>query len=130
MDQKELLYKITVAENHIDDLDHVNNVQYLNYVQNAAEKHWNILSCPEIDIKYVWVVIRHEIDYFKSAKFGDELEIRTWIGDTSGVKSDRFVEIKRANAIIAKAKTTWCLLDKKSMRPTRIPSEIMDALYN
>ena len=130
MRNKEHIYTVTVSEDVIDTLNHVNNVEYLNFVQDAAEKHWSILSTPEIDRKFVWVVLRHEIDYKKAAKLNDLLEIKTWIGESSGVKSERFVEIRKDNALIAKAKTIWCLLDKKTMRPHRIPKEVIDILHH
>lgn len=127
---KQLVYSRKVTENEIDALNHLNNVQYLNYVQDAAEKHWKALSNSKIDTQYVWVVLRHEIDYLKSAKLNDELEIKTWIGESAGVKSERFVEILKNDVLIAKAKTVWCLLDSKTMRPVRIPLEIMNILYH
>ena len=112
MRNKQHIYTVTVSEQVIDTLNHVNNVEYLNFVQDAAEKHWSILSTREIDEKFVWVVLRHEIDYKKAAKLNDLLEIKTWIGESSGVKSERFVEIRKDNALIAKAKTIWWLFFK------------------
>jgi acyl-CoA thioester hydrolase len=130
MKGKEHSYSIAVSKREIDDLQHVNNVAYLNYVQDAAENHWKILSNPNIDAQFIWVVVRHEIDYLKQAVLNDTLLIHTWVGESSGVRSIRFVDIKRNNLLIARAKTTWCLLDKKSMRPVRIPKEIIQILYN
>ncbi|MFD1294095.1 acyl-CoA thioesterase [Lutibacter holmesii] len=117
-----------VSENAIDNLNHVNNLVYLEWVLKAAEKHWNKLSSKIINQKYVWVVLRHEIDYIAAAKLGDKITIETWIGESVGVKSDRYVEIKRGNKLLAKAKTTWCLLDKKKMRAVRIPTDVLDIL--
>jgi acyl-CoA thioester hydrolase len=126
--KNEYTFSLIVKKNEIDDLNHVNNINYIKWVQNAAQKHWKILSSTNFDAKYVWVVLRHEIDYLNSAKLNDELTVFTWIGASSGVKSERFVEIKKASKLIAKAKTIWCLLDKQTMKPTRIPLEIMKIL--
>ena len=122
-------YTLVVTDDVIDNLNHVNNIHYVQWVQNAAQKHWAILSNENMDAKYVWVVIRHEVDYLSSAKLNDVLTVSTWIGDSYGVKSERFVEIKKGSKLIAKAKTTWCLLDKETMKPTRIPLEIMQILH-
>jgi len=122
------IFTLKVQENELDDLNHVNNIHYMKWVQEAAQKHWNILSNINLDALYVWVVLRHEIDYMSSAKLHDSLTVDTWIGDSYGVKSVRFVEIKKDSKIIAKAKTIWCLLDKKTMKPARIPSEIIKIL--
>jgi len=120
--------KHTVTSNEIDLLGHVNNICYIQWVQNAAEKHWGVLSKNHAFNSYVWVVLRHEIDYLSSAKLEDEITIRTWVGASYGVKSERFVEILKDGKILAKAKTIWCLLDKKRMKVVRIPSEVLDVV--
>ncbi|MBL4938752.1 MAG: thioesterase family protein [Lutibacter sp.] len=95
------------TKNEIDNLNHVNNIHYVQWVQKAAQKHWKSLSHTNFAAKYVWVVLRHEVDYLSSAKLNDELMVHTWKGASFGVKSERFVEIKKESKIIAKAKTIW-----------------------
>lgn len=112
----------------IDDLGHVNNVNYLKWVQEIAEKHWTSLTNPAIDKYYVWVVLRHEIDYFSAAFKDDKIVLKTWIGESYGLKSERFVEVIRDDKVICQAKTIWCLLDKISMKPVRIPIKILELL--
>ncbi len=121
-------YTLVVNENEIDNLNHVNNIHYIQWVQNAAQRHWNILSNSNLGEKYVWVVLRHEIDYLAAANLNDKITVNTWIGDSYGVKSIRFVEIIKDSKVIAKAKTIWCLLDKNKMKPVRIPQEILKIL--
>lgn len=118
-------FNVTVTENEIDALNHVNNLVYIQWVLNAAEKHWELLSSNSINEKYVWVVLRHEIDYLSAAMLHDEVAISTYIGESNGAKSERFVEIRKGDKLLVKAKTIWCLLDRKSMRALRIPSEIV-----
>jgi len=121
-------FKHTVISSEIDLLGHVNNVCYIQWVQNAAEKHWGVLSENHEFNSFVWVVLRHEIDYLSSAKLDDEITIRTWVGESYGVKSERFVEILKDGKILAKAKTIWCLLDKKKMKVVRIPQEVLEVV--
>ena len=121
-------YTITVKPAHIDALNHVNNVVYLQWVNDVSERHWAVLSNPAIDKKYFWVAIRHEIDYLSPAFLGDELEIRTWVGKTAGVRSVRHVEIYRDDKLLTKSQTTWCLIDAVSGKITRISQEIRDLL--
>ncbi len=117
-----------VQKNDIDLLDHVNNVVYLQWVNDISEKHWNILSNEDIDSKYYWVATRHEIDYVNQAILGDQITVYTWIGKTGGVRSIRNVHIYRKETLLAKAKTTWCLVDKKTNKPTRIQQDILNIL--
>jgi len=117
-----------VKADEIDMLNHVNNVVYVQWVNDIAEKHWSILSNEALDKKYFWVAIRHEIDYLQQAFLGDHITVYTWIGETGGVRSIRNVHIYKENTLLAKAKTTWCLMDVKTLKPTRIQKDILDIL--
>ena len=67
-------YSRTVLENEIDHLNHVNNIWYVQWVQQAAEKHWNQLIGDLNMDTYVWIVLRHEIDYLTSAQLNHGLK--------------------------------------------------------
>lgn len=121
-------YKIKVESRHIDTLLHVNNVVYLQWVNDISEKHWNKLAINGLKEKYFWVVLRHELDYLNEAVLGDELTLYTWIGESKGVKSVRHVEISKGETLLLKAASTWCLIDAKTLRPTRIKNDILDVL--
>lgn len=121
-------YKTKVESHHIDTLMHVNNVVYLQWVNDISERHWNKLAINGIKEKYFWVVLRHELDYLNEAVLGDELTIHTWIGESRGVKSVRHVEISKGETLLLKAASTWCLIDAKTLRPTRIKNDILDVL--
>lgn len=113
----------------IDELGHVNNVVYLRWVQDASAAHWQVLSTEEIRKTFAWVVSRHEIDYKASALPGDELHAETWVGETEGVRSVRYVNIVNSSGkVLAAARTTWVLIDAVSGRPRRIEGEISDML--
>ena len=122
------LITIRVTEKDIDELQHVNNVVYLQWVQDVANQHWNQLKEGYDTSEYVWVVIRHELDYLGQATLGDEIRIKTWVGDTGGIKSVRHVEFYKNEKVIVKAKTNWCLVDAKTLRPKRITGEILRVL--
>jgi acyl-CoA thioester hydrolase len=118
----------TVVTSNIDELNHVNNVVYLQWIQDIAGLHWNELKQGVDTAAYVWVVIRHEIDYLNQALLGDTLLAKTWVGKTAGVKSIRHVEFYRNNKLLVKAQTTFCLLHAKSFKPMRITDEILAML--
>ena len=118
----------TVVTSNIDELNHVNNVVYLQWIQDIANLHWNELKQGVDTAAYVWVVIRHEIDYLNQALLGDTLLAKTWVGKTAGVKSIRHVEFYRNNKLLVKAQTTFCLLHAKSLKPMRITDEILAML--
>lgn len=120
--------KHRVVAKEIDDLQHVNNVVYLSWIQDIANEHWTLLKQGHATDNYVWVVVRHEIDYLRQAVLNDVVDIRTWVGKTEGVKSVRHVEIWKGKTLLVKAQTTFCLLDATSFKPTRITDEILAVL--
>jgi len=122
---KKFRHPLHIKSSDIDTLGHVNNVVYLRWVQEAAEAHWNSLTSKSERTELAWVVIRHEIDYYQSAKITDDLYALTWVEASEGVKSIRIVEIFTPHEkLLAKSRTTWCLIDAKTQRPKRISDEI------
>ena len=114
--------KLVVEEKHLDKQRHVNNVQYVQWVQDVAEEHWEARASEEQKAKVIWVVVRHEIDYKKEAFLGDQISLQTYVGKTTHVTSVRYVIIKNLETekTLAEAKTTWCLLDAESKKPVKI----------
>lgn len=120
-------YRIKVMQEHIDELEHVNNVVYVQFMQDVADKHWHSIDLNDLEKEVVWVVRRHEIDYLHPAVLGDELLIRTWTGEHGTVTWDRHYEIIRPadQKKIIMAKSVWVLLDKNTGRPRRIEEPIL-----
>lgn len=121
---------ITARAADIDELGHVNNVVYVRYVQEVAAEHWSQVASNELREKYLWVVLRHEIDYRHPAFLGDRIVGTTWVGEHHGARFERFVELtsEKDQKIIAEAKTIWCMLDAKTMRPVRITNDVLAVL--
>jgi len=117
--------KYTVKSSHIDELNHVNNVVYLQWIQDIANLHWTQLKKSEDTTDYVWAVIRHEIEYVGQALLGDSIVAKTWVGKTGGIRSIRHVEFYKNNKLIVKAQTMFCLVNSKSFKPTRITDQIL-----
>ncbi|HEX5169973.1 MAG TPA: thioesterase family protein [Cyclobacteriaceae bacterium] len=125
-------HTITVQPGDLDELNHVNNVVYLQWVQDAASAHWNAFATQAIKEKFFWVVLRHEINYKTPALLGDEIIAKTWVQDYQGAKSTRIVQLFRArdNLLLAEAKTLWCLMSRQTGRPTRIGEDIKEVFVS
>ena len=108
-----------------DELGHVNNAVYLRWAQEIAIAHWRARARADWVSAYVWVVVRHEIDYRAALTLEDEAEARTWV-DPEGARGPlwaRFVDIAKPGAKAAVSlKSTWCMLDIETRRPRRVPS--------
>ena len=110
----------------IDEQNHVNNTVYLRWVQDVATAHWKSVASIEAQNAIGWVVLRHEIDYKIPACLGDEIILRTWVGEASRLKFERFTEVRRKidNQFLAQARTVWVPLDTRTGKPTRVPAEV------
>ena len=129
---KALEKEITVSKNDLDDLNHVNNVVYIQWIQAIAKKHWKNLVSNEIIKNYYWVLLEHQIKYLYPALLDDKISIKTYIKKTEEIKSSRVVEIynKDTNKLLVTSKTIWCLINSKTNKPTRITDEIRQAFNN
>ncbi|GAA4950895.1 acyl-CoA thioesterase [Algibacter agarivorans] len=124
------IYETTLAvtKTHIDDLNHVNNVHYVQWVQNIAKAHWQSKASEDLQNRYSWFLISHFIEYRNAAFLNDTIKIKTYIEKSEGVTSTRIVEMHHANTnkLLAKSETKWCFVNAKTERPTRITQEIVD----
>ncbi|MEO7529893.1 MAG: thioesterase family protein [Sediminibacterium sp.] len=125
--KKSFAYNFTVTEDHLDDRRHVNNVVYVQWMQEAADKHWSYYVAKELEEQVIWMVRRHEIDYLNQAFLHDVLLMRTWTGEHTAVTWDRHYEIIRPSdhKKIISAKSVWVLLDKALVKPRRIDESIL-----
>jgi acyl-CoA thioester hydrolase len=118
--------RISVMPEDIDVMNHVNNVAYLRWVQEVAVAHWRTAATAAEQQQWLWVVLRHEIDYKQPAVLGDEIVARTWVGNASRVKFERNTEILRAGegTLLAKAVSWWCSIDALTRRPSAASEEL------
>lgn len=116
-----------VFPEHIDALGHVNNVQYLYWVQDAAHNHWEALI-QNIDKPLgVWVVRSHSITYKQAALEGDKLTLKTYVKQSRGVLSERIVEIFNAEQnLLAVCSTQWCYINPINQKPEMIPNTVLE----
>lgn len=117
------LYTPTAAD--IDELGHVNNAVWVQWIQDMATSHWRAVAAPEHVAAYIWVVVRHEIDYVGNAGPGETVAARTWVGEAPrGARFDRHVEFSRDGRVLVRAKTTWAIVDKATGRIRRVPPDV------
>jgi len=118
---------ITAGDEHIDELGHVNNAVWVQWIQDVAVAHWDSLADPAHKEDYYWVVVRHEIDYLRSVLPGETVIARTWIGEPPrGARSERVMEfVGEDGKPRVKARTQWAIIDKALGRPIRVPPEVV-----
>jgi acyl-CoA thioester hydrolase len=129
MSSKIHISEIIVRATDLDELEHVNNVVYFSYLQEAAIQHWYSAVPTEISDSLRWVVKKHEIEYFKPAFLNDILTIKTWIDSFGGVTCLRFYEIFRDTDLIVQAQTQWVAIDPVTMKPKRLDTKILEEIF-
>ena len=117
------------APGHIDELGHVNNTVWVQWIQDMATAHWDAVARPEDRTAFFWVVVRHEIDYRGNVSEGESVTATTWIeGPAKGAKSLRRVEFTdAAGKRLVSAATTWAMLDRATSRLARVRPEVLAA---
>ena len=118
--------RITAQDADIDELGHVNNAAWVRWIQDVAVAHWRAVAPASHVDAYVWVVIRHEIDYLRAVGPDETVTGRTWVPDPPrGARYDRHVAFTGEDGKVrVRAKTTWAILDKVTGRPLRVPPEV------
>ena len=117
----------TASAVDIDELGHVNNAVWVRWVQDLATAHWAAAATPAQVAAYVWVVVRHEVDYTGNLAEGGRVVGRTWVAETAvGAKFDRYAEFSKEGRVIVRARTTWAILSRDSLRPIRVPKEVVE----
>ena len=116
----------TARAEHIDVMGHVNNAVWVQWIQDMATAHWEAVAREEDKARYVWLVVRHEIDYRGNIELGESVTGETFIpGEPRGAKFDRRVDFRNADGrVIVSANTTWALLDRATGRPQRVQPDL------
>jgi len=118
---------LTAEAEHIDELGHVNNAVWVQWMEHVAVAHWRSVADPAHQDKFFWVVVRHEIDYLRAALEGERLTARTWAGEApKGARFDRHMEfIGEDGQVRVRARSWWAIIDKALGRPIRVPADVV-----
>ena len=121
-------YRLTIPHDAIDENGHVNNVAYVQWMQDAAVRHFEFLGGAALMMEAgaTWVVRSHKIEYLSPAFAGEEIEVRTWIASVRRVRSLRKYEFLRATdgTLLVRGETDWVFVDVRDGRPVSIPASI------
>ena len=120
-------HRIVAPADAIDELGHVNNAVWVRWIQEVALAHWYSVADPAHQDDYIWVVVRHEIDYLRAVVEGETVTGRTWVGEAAkGARFDREMEfVGDDGKVRVRARTTWAIIDKAAGRPIRVPPDVM-----
>lgn len=105
-------------------------VYYANYLKFFEEARTGYFELKKSSIRqladsgFMFVVARQEVDYKFPARYGDDLDVQTKVGEITGVRIEFLHEIYNQNKqIIVKAKTILVCVDK-NLKPQAIPEDL------
>jgi len=117
-----------IPANAIDENGHVNNVAYVQWMQDIAVEHYESIggTNPMQLVGATWVVREHRIEYLLPAFAGEEIEIKTWVENIRRVRSLRKYEFirKTDGKALVRGETDWVFVDVQTGAPRAIPDEV------
>lgn len=121
-------YEFVIPKSAVDQNGHVNNVMYVQWMQDAAVRHYEAMggTGPTQAIGATWVVRSHMVEYLKPAFEGERVKVLTWVANLRRVRSLRRYHFVRAvdEGLLVRGETDWVFVDANSGSPRAIPAEV------
>ncbi len=122
---------VDVGPQHIDLMQHVNNVHYLQWLENVAWDHSVALGMSQQDyarLGHGMVVRRHELDYVAPALLGDRVLLATWIVGLDRLSLRRRYQFVRESdaTTLFRGTTHFVCVEIAGGRARRMPAEFSE----
>jgi len=123
---------IVITKEFIDMNKHVNNVVFLQFMQDVALEHSAINGYTlekYQQLQTTWMAKKHCINYIKPVLLGQKIKIKTWIENISrtfAIRKYEFYNIKD-KSLVCEAESTWVYIDLVKNRPCKIDEEMKKA---
>ena len=125
-------HELTVPDDVLDQNGHMNNVVYVQWMQDVAVLHSDGTGCTEATMNAgaTWVVRSHKIEYLLPAFSGDLISVSTWVVNFRRVRSLRRYKFKRKSdgAVLARGETDWVFVNSETGRLVTIPESVREQL--
>jgi len=122
-------HPVVVGAESIDALNHVNNREFLRWMEEAAVRHSDARGWTTE--RYLasgasWVASQHRIDYLRPAFLGETLSVWTWIAEIAPRTSRRRYLVTRDSdgKAVALGQTVWAYIDLASGRGVPVPAAV------
>jgi acyl-CoA thioester hydrolase len=123
-----------VRQYECDAYGRVRCANYLRYMQEAA---LDASAAAGYDVaRYeamgrAWLIRETDIEVLRPLRYGDSVQVKTYVADFRRVRSRRAYEVRRVGSgeWVARAHTDWVFMDSAAQRPVPIPGEMMAAFF-
>lgn len=123
---------IQVQPEHIDGLGHVNNVVYMQWMQEVTTAHIEAIGLGLEQyhaLKHAMVAVEHQVQYRKAAFLDDKIILRTWLSDLNSLYSIRQYAFYRLHdhSLLFTGTTKWACIEIATGRPKRMSPTFLQA---
>lgn len=115
--------EIIITAEFIDQNNHVNNVQYVRWVEMMAAEHWDLLKHKSKHSGNIWFLVDHHIQYKKQVYLGDTLLLRTYPENPEGIRQPRKVEFYKDGELVVDSRTKWIMMNPENQKIVRIEKD-------
>lgn len=126
------LLPVRVGPEHIDSLNHVNNVAYVSWCQDAGWGHTQHLGLGMESYRALdraMVIRAGSYEYLQAALLGDDLMVGTWLTASDGrLSMERQFQIIRLADRVTVLRGLWRLacVQLSNGKPRRMPPEFLE----
>ncbi|MFA7159038.1 MAG: acyl-CoA thioesterase, partial [Kiritimatiellia bacterium] len=121
-------HRFVVPQSAADGNGHVNNVVYIQWMQDAAIRHAD--SCGGTEAARAaggaWLARSHKVEYLSPAYPGDTLEAATWVAwfhRTRSLRQYRFTRVSDGRLLV-RGETEWVFVNAAGGRPVAVPASV------
>lgn len=118
-------HRVDIEPADIDDMGHVNNAVYLQWVQEAVVDYWRSVAPPDAVAKHIWVALKHEITYLKPTFLEDSVVAEVVAEKVEGARAFFLTVLKRGEEVLSEIQSCWCCLDAATQRPARLAGDVV-----
>ncbi len=117
---------VIVKPEHIDALQHVNNIVYLQWAEYVAWQHSVHLGIGVPEFQHydaAMVARKHELNYLMACFEGEHILLRTWLAQCDGLSLYRHYQFVRQSdqKVVFEGETRWVCIRLSTGRPMRMP---------
>lgn len=119
-----------VGPESIDAVGHVNNREYLRWMEDIAVEHSAAQGWPMdryFGSGHAWVASTHFLEYLRPAFAGETIDAYTWIAGWSQRSSVRRYGVMRQRKLLARGETCWTFVELATGRACDLPAAVTDA---
>ena len=123
--------KYIISKDIVNNTSEIKNEEILEILTDVAGTHSNIIgnNAEEFNREHkAWVVLVWKLEVLRRPKVDDEILIKTWVRNSTGIYSIRDFEAFDSNGeVIFKAASKWCIMNLETRRPMRFDKDLAEA---